>query len=78
MLPIVLWWPKKRLFPAVKASPSDSSLVVGNPVADFKLQHLTLAIRQIEFKGTIQNIRCLLIVVEHEMSAHRGNAVRET
>src|ERR1035438_4759126 len=60
-----------------QASASDASLVVSNPMADLKLQHFPLAVRQVEFKDTVQRVRCLLIVIEHEMSAHGSDAARK-
>src|SRR5262249_2368629 len=58
-----------------KAGYSDLRLSVGDPMADFELQYAALPARKMEFKGTVQNVRRLLIVVEHEVSAAGGNLV---
>src|SRR5260370_12417486 len=49
---------------------ADLRLVIGDPVADFELHHLALAVRTIETAGGIQGIRCLLLVLEPHVSAH--------
>src|SRR6266436_1415867 len=52
-------------------------LVIGDPVADFEFHHFALAVRIIEIEGCIQDIGCLLIVLEHKVSAHGGHTYRE-
>src|SRR3989442_11790777 len=52
-------------------------LVIGDPVADFEFHHFALAVRIIEIEGCIQDIGCLLIVLEHKVSAHGGKTYRE-
>src|SRR5215469_3046989 len=52
-------------------------LMIGDPVAHFELQHLPLAVGGIELETAIQNVRCLLVVVEHYVSAHCGHFGRE-
>src|SRR6266516_4896497 len=52
-------------------------LVIGDPVADFEFHHFALAARIIEIEGCIQDIGCLLIVLEHKVSAHGGHTYRE-
>src|SRR5437764_1423981 len=58
------------------ARPSRASanlrLVVGDPVPHFKLQHLALAIR-FETERRVQRIWRLLVVLKHEVSAHRSH-----
>src|SRR6266446_5158234 len=48
-------------------------LVIGDSVADSELHHFALAVRIIEIEGCIQDIGCLLIVLEHKVSAHGGH-----
>src|SRR5260370_25488797 len=52
-------------------------LVIGDPVAAFEFHHFALAVRIIEIESCIQDIRCLLIVLEHKVSAHGGHTYRE-
>src|SRR5690242_1038743 len=44
---------------------------------DFERNHAPLPIRQIEFKTAVEVVRCLLIVVEHEVAAHGADLIGE-
>src|SRR5260370_33375060 len=56
---------------------ADLRFVIGDPVADFELQHLAPPIGGIETERGIQGVRRLLIVLKHEMSACGGDRRRE-
>src|SRR5579862_542054 len=60
-----------------QASSADPGLVVGDPMADLELHHLTLAIREVEFKCAAECVRCLLVVVKQKVSAHGRDSVRK-
>ena len=54
---------------------ANAGFVVGDPAPDFEFQHLAFAVRHVEFAGNVQGVRRLLVVVKHEVAAHRGNFV---
>src|SRR5580698_3641247 len=61
----------------IATASSDPCFVIGHPMANFELQHDVLAVGAMVFEGTVQYIGSLLIVVEHVMSAHGGDPIRE-
>src|SRR5579859_385809 len=56
----------------------NAGLVVGNPMADFELQHRALPTRRIKLERTIQSIGSLLVVIEHEVAPDGGYLGRES
>src|SRR5262249_1442405 len=49
---------------------TDLRFAVGDPVADFEFPHLAFATGQIKLEGTGKRVRCLLVVVEHEVTTN--------
>ena len=49
---------------------SNFSLRVCHPMANLEFDHLALSVWQIILEGAIEDVRSLLIIVEHEMATH--------
>ena len=59
---------------AIRAG-ADFGFVIGDPGADFDFHHFALAValRRVEIEDGVQQVGSLLVVVEHEVSAHGGD-----
>ena len=62
---------------AIEQTAADAGFVVRDPVPDLELHHLAMAVGLIEFEGAGERVRRLLVVIEHEVAADRGDAIRE-
>ena len=51
--------------------------MIGDPVAHFELHHLALAARRVKVVSRVQDVRRLLVIVKHEVPAHRRDHHRE-
>src|ERR1035437_7128848 len=60
------------------AAHSDSSLVVRVPMANFELQQRAFPIRVVVLERTVQGVRSLLVIIEHEVAADRRYLVGES
>src|SRR5271166_2908189 len=77
MSPIVLWWPKKRLAPGVRLPrPMPASLLLIQ-CRTSNSSIFRLPSGNSNSKTQFKRVRCVLIVVEHEMSADGGDAARK-
>jgi hypothetical protein len=65
------------LLASYQVSASDARFAVGDPVAHFEFHHLALTVRKIKFKGAIEGVRCLLVVIKHEVAAYGRNPLGE-
>src|SRR5882672_104711 len=61
---------------AIEHTAPDAGFIVRDPMPNFELHHLASAIRLIEFEDAVERIRRFLVVIEHEVAAGRGDAVR--
>src|SRR5712691_833660 len=62
---------------AVEQTAADAGFIVRDPMPDLDLHHLATAVRPIEFEDAVERVRRFLVVIEHEVAADRGDAVRE-
>src|SRR5438128_12613034 len=62
---------------AIEHTAADAGFIVRDPMPNFELHHLATAIRLIEFEDAGERVRRFLVVIEHEVAAGRGEAVRE-
>src|SRR5262249_2001608 len=62
---------------AIEEAAAEACLVVRDPMPDLELHHLATAARLVEFERAVEDVRRLLIVVEHEVAADGGDPGRE-
>ena len=60
-------------FAAPEVRFTDVRFVICDPVANFKNEHFLCATGHREFVGHGERIRSLLVIIEHEMTAHGRN-----
>src|SRR6267143_7051365 len=63
--------------PTIEQTAADAGFIVRDPMPNFELHHLAPAVRLIEFEDAVECVRRFLVVIEHEVAADRGDAVRE-
>src|SRR5215472_14127501 len=68
---------EEAMFAGHQVSPSDARFAVGDPVAHFEFHHLALTVREIEFKGAIEGVWCLLVIIKHEVTAYGRDPIGE-
>src|SRR6516165_9414478 len=68
---------EEAMFAGHQVSPSDARLAVGDPVAHLEFHHLALTVREVEFKGAIERVWCLLVIVKHEVTADGRDPIGE-
>src|SRR5258708_22101424 len=61
----------------IEQTVAEAGFVVRDPVPDFELHHLAMTAGLIEFECATECVRRLLIVIEHEVAADRGDAPRK-
>src|SRR6267142_1821743 len=62
---------------ATEQAVAEAGFIVRDPMPDFELHHLAMAVGPIEFERAIERVRRLLVVIEHEVAADRGDAIGE-
>src|SRR6476661_4922547 len=61
---------------AAEAWRAATGFVIGDPVTHFELQQLTFT-HAVELEGAVECVRRLLVVIEHEVTAHGGRFDRK-
>src|SRR5579885_404031 len=51
--------------------------MIGDPAAHLKFNHLAASVRHVILERAVQDVRRLLVVIEHKLAAHGGNPVRK-
>src|SRR5712692_7772160 len=62
---------------AIEQAVAEAGFVVRDPVPNFELHHLAMTVGLIEFECAIECVRRLLVIIEHEVAADRGDTIRE-